>query len=159
HTTWDPQGANQRHYGWNEIIDVDGDGQLDFINISLTKHVDVLRNVAGKLALAWTHAWPDPVTTEARSLRPPSDPVADLDGDGQMELTAALFDGLTDKRWHLFIWDAVTGVQKVEMPDLIAIASVPIWGPEGGRGLLCFRSTGIQYEPPESYEVWRLRHG
>src|SRR3989442_741311 len=53
HTTWDPQGANQRHYGWNELVDVDGDGKLDFVNVSLTKHVDVLRNVAGKLQLAW----------------------------------------------------------------------------------------------------------
>jgi hypothetical protein len=78
HTTWDPQGANARHYGWNELVDVDGDGKLDFVNISQTKHVDVLRNVGGKLELAWTRGWPDPVTTEARSLVCPSDPVVDL---------------------------------------------------------------------------------
>jgi hypothetical protein len=159
HTTWDPQGANQRHYGWNELVDVDGDGKLDFVNISLTKHVDVLRNIDGKLQLAWSRGWPDPVTTEARALRPASDPVADLDGDGHMELTAALFDGLSDKRWHLFVWDAVTGAQKAEELDLVPLASVPLWGPGKGRALLCVRSPGIQYDPPESYEVWRLQGG
>jgi outer membrane protein assembly factor BamB len=159
HTTWDPQGANQRHYGWNELVDVDGDAKLDFVNLSLTKHVDVLRNVDGKLQLAWTRGWPDPVTTEARSLRPPSDPVADLDGDGRLELTAALFDGLTDKRWHLFVWDAATGTQKAEALDLVPLASVPIGGAGAGRALLCVRSSRIQYDPPESYEVWRLRDG
>ncbi|HZO88500.1 MAG TPA: PQQ-binding-like beta-propeller repeat protein [Chthonomonadaceae bacterium] len=159
HTTWDPQGANKRHYGWNELVDVDGDGKLDFVNISLTKHVDVLRNVGGKLELAWTRGWPDPVTTEARSIRMPSDPVSDLDGDGKKELVAALFDGTTDKRWHLFIWDGVTGAQKAEAPDLVPIASVPIRGEHGGRALLCVRSAGLQFDPPASYEVWRLQGG
>ncbi len=55
HTTWNPEGANQRHYGWNQLMDVFGDGRLDFVNLALTKHADVLRcDEDGKLALAWT---------------------------------------------------------------------------------------------------------
>lgn len=159
HTTWDPQGANARHYGWNELVDVDGDGKLDFVNISLTKHVDVLRNVGGKLLLAWTRGWPDPVTTEARSIHVPADPVADLEGDGHKEVVSALFDGLTDKRWHLSIFDAATGAEKAQMPDLVPIASVPLWGTNGGRALLCVRSANLEFDPPQACEVWRLRHG
>ena len=159
HTTWDPQGANQRHYGWNEVVDVDGDDDLDFVNVSLTKHVDVLRSTGAKLELAWTRGWPDPVTTEARSIRPPSDPVADLDGDGRMELVTALFDGLTDKRWHLFVFDAASGAQKAEALDLVPFASVPLWGEGKGRALLCARSGSVQYEPAESCEAWTLREG
>ncbi len=159
HTTWDPQGANARQYGWNELIDVNGDGKLDFVNVSLTKHVDMLRNEGGKLQLAWTHGWPDPVTTEARSLRCPSDPVADLIGDGHKQIFSALFDGLTDKRWHLSIFDAVTGVEKASALDLVPIGSVPLWGTNGPRALLCVRSSRLEFEPPESYEAWRLREG
>lgn len=159
HTTWDPKGANVRHYGWNELVDVDGDGKLDFVNVSLTKHVDVLRNVGGKLELAWTRGWPDPITTEARSIHPPSDPVVDLEGDGHMELVSALFDGLTDKRWHLSIFDAASGAEKAQMPDLVPMATVPLWGTNGPRALLCVRSTHLEYEPPESCEVWRFREG
>ncbi len=159
HTTWDPQGANARQYGWNELVDVDGDGKLDFVNISRTKHVDVLRNVGGKLQLAWTHGWPDPVTTEARSLVCPSDPVVDLEGTGHKQIVCALFDGLTDKRWHLSICDAASGAERVQMPDLVPLASVPLWGTNGPRALLCARSSLLEYQPPEACEVWRLHDG
>lgn len=159
HTTWDPQGANARQYGWNELVDVDGDGKLDFVNISRTKHVDVLRNVGGKLQLAWTHGWPDPVTTEARSLVCPSDPVVDLEGTGHKQIVCALFDGLTDKRWHLSIFDAASGAERVQMPDLVPLASVPLWGTNGPRALLCARSSLLEYQPPEACEVWRLHDG
>jgi outer membrane protein assembly factor BamB len=159
HTTWDPQGANARQYGWNELVDVDGDGKLDFVNISRTKHVDVLRNVGGKLQLAWTRGWPDPVTTEARSLQMPSEPITDLAGDGHKEIVTGLFDGLTDKRWHLFVFDAASGAEKAQLPDLVPLASVPIWGTNGPRALLCVRSRNLEYDPPESSEVWRLREG
>lgn len=159
HTTWDPQGANARHYGWNELVDVDGDGKLDFVNISRTKYVDVLRNTGGKLELAWTRGWPDPVTTEARSLVLPSDPVVDLEGRDHKQIVCALFDGLTDKRWHLSIFDAASGVEKVQMRDLVPLASVPLWGASGPRALLCARSSLLEYQPPEACEVWRLRDG
>lgn len=159
HTAWDPQGANARQYGWNELVDVDGDGKLDFVNISRTKHVDVLRNVGGKLQLAWTRGWPDPVTTEARSLVCPSDPVVDLEGEGHKQIICGLFDGLTDKRWHLFIFDAATGAEKAQIPDLVPLASVPLWGANGPRALLCARSRLLEYDPPEACEVWRLRQG
>jgi outer membrane protein assembly factor BamB len=159
HTTWDPQGANQRQYGWNELVDVDGDAKLDFVNISLTKHVDVLRNVNGKLQLGWTKGWPDPVTTEAHAIHAPSDPVVDLDGDGKMELITSFFEGVTEKRWKLWIWDAATGEQKVELNDLVALASVPVAGnaATNGRVLLCARSSKVGYDPAEAYEALQLR--
>src|SRR5581483_283262 len=159
HATWNPQGANERHYGWCELVDVDGDGKLDFVNLSMTKHVDVLRNTGGKLQLAWTHGWPDTVTTEARALRIPSDPVMDLEGDGHKEIVSALFDGLTDKRWHMSVVDAATGAEKAQLTDLVPLASVPLWGTNGPRALLCVRSTNLEYDPPETCEAWCLRHG
>jgi hypothetical protein len=159
HTTWDPGGANQRHYGFTRLVDVDGDSDLDFVNLALTKHIDMLRNEGGRLVHAWTHAWPDPVTTEARSLRWPGEPVVDLDGDGRPEIVAALFDGLADRRWHLKVHGAATGTPKGEALDVIPLATFPLWGKEGGSALLCARSRSLHADPPESCEVSRLRGG
>jgi len=160
HTTWDPGGANQRHYGWNQLVDVDGDGRLDFVNLALTKHVDVLRcDEDGKLSLAWTRGWLDPVTTEARSLACPTDPIVDVDGDGFKELVVGLFDGTTDNRWHLFAYDGATGELKAETLDLVPLASAPIFGDSGGDAMLCARSTSNAREPGEGYEVWHIRAG
>jgi hypothetical protein len=174
HTTWNPEGANQRHYGWNQLVDVFGDGGLAgthrpyFVNVSLTKHVDVLRcDENGKLSLAWTHGWPDPVTTEARSLACPADPIADVDGDGCKELVVGVFDGLVDNHWHLYAYDGATGELKAEALDLVPLASVPIRActeaqplrDSGGETVLCARSTTNAREPGEGYEVWHIREG
>jgi hypothetical protein len=159
HTAWNPGGANERHYGFNRLIDVDGDGRLDFVNLALTKHIDVLRNDGGKLVHAWTHAWPDTVTTEVRSLRWPGEPVVDLDGDGRPEVVAALFDGQADKRWHLKVYEAASGTPKGEALDVVPLATFPLWGDGGGPALLCARSRSLQADPPESCEVVRLRSG
>ncbi|HEY1376357.1 MAG TPA: FG-GAP-like repeat-containing protein [Gemmataceae bacterium] len=160
HETWDSHSASARHYGWNELVDVDGDGAPDFVNVSLTKHVDVLRNDGtGRLRLAWSHGWDDVITTEKRALRPISNGVVDVDGDGKAEVIAGLFDGLGDGRWHLFVWDAVTGALKAEGHDLAPLATVALWGPGRPRAILCARSTTVQFDPPPALEAWALREG
>ncbi len=160
HETWDTHSSSPRQYGWNELVDVDGDGALDFINVSLTKHVDVLRNDGtGRLKLAWSHGWSDVITTEKRELRPISNGIVDVDGDGKKEIIAGLFDGLGDNRWHLFVWDAATGTLKAEGHDLAPLATVALWGPGKPRAILCARSTTIQFDPPPALEAWVLRDG
>jgi len=49
---------------------------------------------------------------------------ADLDGDGRFEITVSLF---TD-RWHLLVYDAATGEQRADVPDLY------LWAVEEGKG-------------------------
>ena len=132
HTTWDPGGANGRHYGFTRLLDVDGDGKLDFVNLALTKHIDVLRNDGGKLVHAWTHAWPDTVTTEVRLLRWPGEPIVDLDCEGRPEVVAALFDGQADRRWHLKVYEAANGDAAGRDPRRGAAGDLPAVG-QGGR--------------------------
>lgn len=159
HSAWDPQGANHRQYGWNELIDVDNDGKLDFVNISWTKHVDVLRNNNGKIEIAWTKGWPDPVTTEVRSLRCPSDPIIDLEGKSHKSIIVSVYEGGTDKRWHTTIFDAATGKEQGTMLDLVPECTVPLWGTNGPRAILCYRSSKLEFRPSEGYEAWRLKDG
>ena len=159
HAGWDPHGANVRHYGWNELIDVDGDGRLDYVDLSLTKHIDVLRNEGVRLALAWSRAWPDPVTTEARTIRYPSGPVVDLEGDGHLDVISAVFDSQADRHWRLSVFDAATGKEKATMADVVPLATVPTGERGRPRLLLCARSRQLEYDPPEAYEAWCLHHG
>jgi hypothetical protein len=160
HENWDTHSASPRQYGWNELVDVDGDGALDFVNVSMTKHVDVLRNDGtGKLKLAWSHGWTDVITTEKRALRPISNGILDVDGDGKKEVIAALFDGIGDNRWHLFVWDAVDGKEKATALDLVPLATVALWGEGKPRAILCARSSTQQYDPPPQLEAWVMRDG
>lgn len=160
HTHWDPQGANGRHYGWNQLVDVFGDGRLDFVVVALTKHVDVLRcDEHGKLSLAWTRGWPDSVTTSTRSLVGPSDPVADLDGDGRKELVVATFDGLADSRWHLLAYDGRTGELRAEALDLVPMAVQALSGDSGEELVFCVRSATWARDAGEGFEIWSLREG
>lgn len=160
HENWDSHSASPRQYGWNELVDVDADGALDFVNVSQTKHVDVLRNDGtGKLRLAWSHGWTDVITTEKRALRPISNGILDVDGDGKKEVIAGLFDGLGDNRWHLFIRDAVDGKEKANALDLAPLGTVALWGEGKPRAILCARSSTQQFDPPPQLEAWVVRDG
>lgn len=151
HTTWDPQGANQRHYGWNQLVRVNG--RSAYLNLSLTKHVEVLlADERGGLDLAWTRGWPDPVTTEARSLACPADPLIDLDGDGRDEVIVGLFDGGADDRWHLFAFDAETGALRGEAMDLVPLSTARLG--DGLPVVFCDRRPAVPEAP--SHEVWSL---
>jgi PQQ-like domain len=158
HCAWDPGGANHRHYGWNELVDVFGSGRLDYVVASTTKHVDVLRNTGRGLGHAWTRAWPDPVTTEAITIRYPADPVVELEGAGR-EIVSAVFDSRGERRWRLSVTDAATGREVAGMADRVPLASVAVLGPGRPRLLLCARSHALDYDPPESLEGWFLEKG
>ncbi|MEW6754629.1 MAG: FG-GAP-like repeat-containing protein [Candidatus Latescibacterota bacterium] len=157
HTTWDPGRANGRHYGWNQLTRIAG--RPAFVNLALTKHVDVLlADAGGRLELAWTRGWPDPVTTEARSLACPGDPVADVDGDGIEEVVVGLFDGLTESRWHLLALDGLTGATRAEALDLVPLATTPLGGTRGSA-VLCARCPTYARQEVAAYEVWAVREG
>lgn len=156
HTAWKPEGANVRHYGWNELVDVDGDGRPDYVNLSLTKHIDVLCNEGGALRLAWTRGWTDPVTTEALTFRFPADPVVDLDGDGRREIVAAIHDSQGGRRWVLTVFDGGSGREMAVLPDLVPLATVPR---KEGAWLFCARTKTLEYDAPEALEAWTLRKG
>src|SRR6185503_13610421 len=93
------------------------------------------------------------------ALRPISNGILDVDGDGKKEVIAGLFDGLGDNRWHLFVWDAVDGKEKATALDLAPLCTVALEGEGKPRAMLCGRSSTQQYDPPPQLEAWMMRDG
>jgi len=126
---WDVSPANIRSYGLVRFIDLNGDGCEDFLCIAnFAQHHEALLNKNGKLELAWAHGWDNSVTTSKIVSTWPEPPVADVDGDGRLEVIVSMFNSERDARWMTRIYDAVTGVIKAKVLDRIAVRVADVDG-------------------------------
>lgn len=120
---WDVAPANVRSYGLIRFQDLNGDGRPDFFCIAdFSQHHEVLLNEGGKLKRAWAHGWEDSVSTAKIATTYPDPPIADVDGDGKLEMVLSMFHAEDEQRWMVRVYDAVTGVLKAKMLDRIAIS-------------------------------------
>jgi len=119
--TWDVSPANIRSYGLVRFQDLNGDGLPEFFCIAnFAQHHEVLLNEKGRLKLAWTHGWDTSVTTQTIATTWPDPPIADVDGDGKLEIVVNLFASDGESRWIMRIYDALTGAIKATAEDRIA---------------------------------------
>lgn len=119
--TWDVAPANNRSYGLVRFQDLNGDGLPEFFCIAnFAQHHEVLMNEKGRLKRAWAHGWDTSVTTQTIETTWPDPPIADVDGDGKLEMVVNLFASDGEPRWMVSIYDALTGDIKVTVLDRIA---------------------------------------
>jgi outer membrane protein assembly factor BamB len=119
---WDVAPANVRSYGVVRFQDLNGDGRDDFFCIAtFAQHHEVLLNENGRLKLAWAHGWDDSVTTSKIATVYPEPPIADVDGDGRLEMVVSMFQSAGEPRWTVRVYDAVTGKLKATALDRIAV--------------------------------------
>jgi hypothetical protein len=138
---WDVSPANIRSYGLVKFQDLNGDGREDFLCIAnFAQHHEVLLNDSGTLKLAWAHGWDNSVTTTKIATTWPEPPVADVDGDGRLEVIVSMFNSESEPRWMVRIYDAVTGVLKARIPDHIAVSIADVDG-DGTAEILADAST------------------
>lgn len=124
---WDTAPASVRSYGLIRFQDLNGDGRPDFFCIAnFSHHQEVLLNENGKLKLAWLHAWDDSVTTNHIATTWPEPPIADIDGDGKLEMVVSMFNADGAGRWQIRVYDAVSGVVKTTYDDRIAVELIDI---------------------------------
>lgn len=121
---WDVSPANIRSYGLVEFTDLDKDGREDFLCIAnFAQHHEALLNKGGRMEKAWGYGWPESVTTGKVATTWPEPPVADVDGDGKLEVLVSMFNSENEQAWLLRVYDAVTGEMKQRVPGVIAVAT------------------------------------
>ena len=119
--TWDVSPANVRSYGLVRFQDLNGDGLPEFQCIAnFSQHHEVLLNEKGRLKRAWAHGWDTSVTTQTIATTWPDPPIADVDGDGKLEMVVNLFASDGQPRWQTRIYDALTGELKATVHDRMA---------------------------------------
>lgn len=111
-----------RNYGQLDVVDVDGDGRPDFVvQADAPPHLEFIRNTPEGAKLVWSHKY---LKNEA-DVAVPTDfylnnlpnALQDLDGDGRMELAVNIRHFKDDKRWHVVIFDVLTGEIKSDIVD------------------------------------------
>jgi outer membrane protein assembly factor BamB len=120
-----------RNYGQLTVVDADGDGRPDFVvQADAPPHLEFIRNAPEGLQLKWSHKY---LKNEA-DVAVPTDfflhnlpnAVGDLDGDGRVELAVNIRHFNDDKRWHIVVFDVLTGDVKADIVDryLYAVADL-----------------------------------
>ena len=120
-----------RNYGQLDVVDVDGDGRPDFVvQADAPPHLEFIRNSPNGASLAWSHKYLEneadvAVPTEFYLHNLPN-ALRDLDGDGRMELAVNIHDFKADRRWHVVVFDVLTGEVKADFIDryLWAVADI-----------------------------------
>ena len=107
-----------RSYGYFGAYDLDGDGKSEFIiQADFCKHIDVLGYKAGKLSLLCQKVIEADISNPQKISRANPRSVADVDGDGKLEVSTSIFNDTGDGRWHLIVFDGMTGAVKADLPD------------------------------------------
>lgn len=126
---WDVSPANVRSYGLVKFVDLDRDGDEDFLCIAtFAQHHEVLLNQGGRMEKAWSYGWPESVTTGKVASTWPESPDVDVDGDGRLEIIVSMFNSENEGAWLVRIYDALTGELKYRFPGMIAVAASDLDG-------------------------------
>jgi len=120
-----------RNYGQLDVVDVDGDGRPDFvIQADAPPHLELILNSPSGASLAWSHKYleneADVAVPSEFYLHNLPNALRDLDGDGRMELAVNIHDFKSDRRWHVVVFDVLTGEVKADFVDryLWAVADI-----------------------------------
>lgn len=118
---WDVSPANVRSYGLIRFQDLNADGLPEFFCIgNFSHHHEVLLNEKGRFRKAWSHGWEASVTTQTIATTWPDPPIADVDGDGRLEMIVSLYGIEEQTHWQTRAYDALTGTIKQTVPGFIA---------------------------------------
>jgi len=145
-----PDGSESgRAYGRFEAVDINHDGKMEFVILSdFESQMDVLGFVNGELKVLWNRLLEHGVAMKKQIFRPGAFPVCDVDGDGIAEIAVSMFNNQGDDKWHVQVYDAMTGKMKYDLPNQIVSGVCDLTG-EGIADLLCTQMSG-RIEPTES---------
>ena len=111
-----------RPYGWFGLADVDGDGQMEMVTIGdFQSHIDVLkydrtRPEKDRLRVMWQRDIETRIEDRAKWPQVGPHPLADVNGDGRLELVLNMFNDKGDGQWHTVVLDAANGQTLLDLP-------------------------------------------
>jgi len=111
-----------RPYGWFGLANVDGVGPMELITIGdFQSHVDVLNYEPNKpekerLSVRWRRDIEQSIEERTKWPQVGPHPVADVAGDGRLELVLNLFNDTGDGQWHAVVLDASNGTTLQDFP-------------------------------------------
>lgn len=134
-----------RNYGQMTLVNVDDQpGDEVVVVVDSPPHVDLLKYAPEQGKLLWSNRY----ITDAQVLLPIDvrlyilpNGVADVDGDGRMEIVYNLYNHSGDRRWHVMIRDALSGDIRWDLPQTYAIGLADLGG--GAKRLCCLAATGL----------------
>ena len=151
--------TDTRSYGFFGVYDFDRDGRDEFlVQADFSKHIDVLGFRDGKLHLLWQHAVEADISNPQKILRVGPNPVADVDGDGRLEVLSCTYNDEGDQRWRVRVHDALNGRVQAELPDEILATAVDVDG-DGTSELLTTVATSAGLPEFGVIRVRSLRGG
>ena len=115
-----PTGSESgRAYGWFGAYDVDKNGKSEFVIISDSEnHIEVLAyDAGGNVVKLWDKLYEVGVSGKQTKVATGVDPVQDINGDGQLDITVSLFNTKHDGRWHVISYNALTGAEILDLVD------------------------------------------
>jgi hypothetical protein len=119
-----------RGYGWLGAYDLTGDGREEFIVMGdFQDFITVLGwNGSGNLVQLWTHVFDPRLSGKQTAHRPGAFPVRDITGDGFPEIVTSVYNETGDQRWHLRVFNALTGASMYDLVDHVADAARDVNG-------------------------------
>jgi hypothetical protein len=119
-----------RNYGTMIITNLDDDPypEIPVLSSNLNEHLWVVDNDGHNLSEIWNVFFEYSYPEDLKQLRITVDSVSDVDSDGNKEIIFSVFDSTADDRWHTRVWDALTGVEELDLVDEYLLTVVDIDG-------------------------------
>ncbi|MFH1742513.1 MAG: VCBS repeat-containing protein [bacterium] len=132
-----------RNYGHFIVKNIDDDPALEMCVLAdFYTHMEVIDNDGTELRLLWRKEIELKIESKSKILRPRWDCMQDLDTDGRFEVVVNLYNDTGDRRWHLMVYDALSGVTKLDLPGVFMEGLEDIDG-DGKVELFCTETDAL----------------